>query len=229
MQIAVIDLGVGNLTSVKQALTAVAPDCDVVVTSDARVIDSADRVVMPGQGAVGTWFAALHDRKLESVVRSSLANKPMLGICIGMQALFDHCEEDGGIDGLGLFQGSVRHFSHFHSAKNSAIESAKESDTKNTNQERLKIPQMGWNQVVHSQDHALWHGIKDQSHFYFVHSFCANMAAAADSSVVYGEANYGHDFIAAVGRDNVFAVQFHPEKSHDDGLKLLKNFTQWNG
>ncbi|MBL4671994.1 MAG: imidazole glycerol phosphate synthase subunit HisH [Arenicella sp.] len=221
MQIAVIDLGVGNLTSVKQALTAVAPDCDVVVTSDERVIDSADRVVMPGQGAVGTWFAALHDRKLESVVRSSLANKPMLGICIGMQALFDHCQEDGGIDGLGLFSGSVRHFSHFHSAKDSA--------TKKSNQERLKIPQMGWNQVVHSQDHALWHGIKDQSHFYFVHSFCANISVDADSSMVYGEANYGHDFIAAVGRDNVFAVQFHPEKSHDDGLKLLKNFTQWSG
>jgi glutamine amidotransferase len=215
MQIAVIDLGVGNLRSVKQALNAVAADADVVVTSDPAVIDSADRVVMPGQGAVGTWFAALHDRQLEAVVRSSLANKPMLGICVGMQALFDYCEEDGGIDGLGLFQGSVRHFSNFH--------------TDSSSRSRLKIPQMGWNQVIQTQDHALWHGIKDQSHFYFVHSFCANMASDADSHFIYGEANYGHDFIAAVARDNVFAVQFHPEKSHDDGLKLLKNFTQWNG
>jgi glutamine amidotransferase len=217
MQIAVIDLGIGNLTSVKQALITVAPDCDVVVTNDAGVIDSADRVVMPGQGAVGTWFAALQDHQLESVVRSSLENKPMLGICVGMQALFDYCEEDGGIDGLGLFSGSVRHFSHFHAGAST------------NHSERLKIPQMGWNQVVHSQDHALWHGIEDQSHFYFVHSFCANLSADADSNVIYGEANYGHDFIAAVSRDNVFAVQFHPEKSHDDGLKLLKNFTQWSG
>lgn len=213
MQIAVIDLGVGNLTSVAQALNAVAPDSDVVVTSDADVIDRADRVVMPGQGAVGTWFKALSDRKLEAVVRSSLADKPILGICVGMQALFEYCEEDGGVDGLGLFQGSVRHFSNFHINSN----------------ERLKIPQMGWNQVSHTRGHALWHGIDDQSHFYFVHSFCANIAADADANIIYGEASYGHDFIAAVGRDNVFAVQFHPEKSHNDGLKLLKNFTLWNG
>ena len=219
MQIAVIDLGVGNLRSVKQALNTVAPNSDVVVTSDAGVIDSADRVVMPGQGAVGTWFSALHDRQLESVVRSSLATKPMLGICVGMQALFDYCQEDGGIDGLGLFTGSVRHFSDFHTSINN-----------NGNSDlRLKVPQMGWNQVSHTQDHALWHGVNDHSYFYFVHSFCANIAAHADSNIIYGEANYGHDFIAAVGRDNVFAVQFHPEKSHDDGLKLLKNFTQWNG
>jgi len=184
------------------------------VSSDPTVIDQADRVVMPGQGAVGTWFKALTDRKLEDVVRTSLASKPMLGICVGMQALFEHCEEDGGVDGLGLFNGSVRHFSNFH------------LDNSSNNQQRLKIPKMGWNQVVHTQEHALWHGISDQAHFYFVHSFCAN---TTDSNIIYGEANYGHDFIAAVGRDNVFAVQFHPEKSHDDGLTLLKNFTQWNG
>jgi len=214
MQIAVIDLGVGNLRSVEQALSAVAPNASIVVSSDPTVIDQADRVVMPGQGAVGTWFKALTDRKLEDVVRTSLASKPMLGICVGMQALFEHCEEDGGVDGLGLFNGSVRHFSNFH------------LDSSSNNQQRLKIPKMGWNQVVHTQEHALWHGISDQAHFYFVHSFCAN---TTDSNIIYGEANYGHDFIAAVGRDNVFAVQFHPEKSHDDGLTLLKNFTQWNG
>ncbi len=214
MQIAVIDLGVGNLRSVEHALSAVAPNANIIVTSDAHTIDQADKVVMPGQGAIGTWFNALNERQLEAVVRSSLRDKPMLGICVGMQALFDHCEEDGGVDGLGLFNGSVRHFSNFHAVQN---------------HERLKIPQMGWNQVSQTQDHALWHGIEDDSYFYFVHSFCANVTNDDDRGYVFGEADYGHDFIAAVGRDNVFAVQFHPEKSHDDGLTLLKNFTQWSG
>lgn len=213
MQIAVIDLGIGNLRSVAQALAAVAPNADIVVTSDAAVINSADRVVMPGQGAIGTWFAALEQRQLKEAVKSSLREKPMLGICVGMQALFEHCEENGGVHGLGMFEGSVRHFSHFN----------------NDSSERLKIPQMGWNQVSQVQEHALWHGIDDQSHFYFVHSFCANNAAGIAGGDVFGTADYGHEFIAAVGRDNVFAVQFHPEKSHDDGLALLKNFTQWNG
>lgn len=217
MQIAVIDLGVGNLRSVEQALSVVAPDENIVVTSDAHVIAQADRVVMPGQGAVGTWFKALRDRELEAVVRASLAEKPMLGICVGMQALFEHCEEDGGVDGLGLFSGSVRHFSNFHERANG------------DDSPRLKIPKMGWNQVTQNQDHALWHGIADDSYFYFVHSFCANTASENGQNITYGEADYGHNFIAAVGQDNVFAVQFHPEKSHDDGLKLLKNFTQWNG
>ncbi len=215
MQIAVIDLGIGNLRSVEQALNAVAPNSNVLVTSDAETIDQADRVVMPGQGAVGTWFNALSERGLEQAVRNSLDSKPMLGICVGMQALFDHCEEDGGVDGLELFAGEVRHFSNFHQQGATAS--------------RLKIPQMGWNQVSQRQDHALWQGIDDQSHFYFVHSFCANLKLNAEQDCVYGEADYGHPFIAAVGRDNVFAVQFHPEKSHNDGLQLLKNFTQWNG
>ena len=215
MQIAVIDLGIGNLRSVEQALNAVAPNANVLVTSDAATIDQADRVVMPGQGAVGTWFKALSERGLEQVVRNSLDSKPMLGICVGMQALFDHCEEDGGVDGLGLFAGEVRHFSNFHQQGSAAP--------------RLKIPQMGWNQVSQRLDHALWQGIDDQSYFYFVHSFCANLKLNAEQDCVYGEADYGHQFIAAVGRDNVFAVQFHPEKSHNDGLQLLKNFTQWNG
>ena len=212
MQIAVIDFGIGNLRSVEQALRAVSADADIVVTHDSKVVAAADKVVMPGQGAVGTWFKALRDRGLESVVKKCLAEKPMLGICVGMQALFEHCEEDGGVDGLGVFQGSVNHFSNFHNENSS---------------ERMKIPQMGWNQVTQTQDHALWHGVKDHSHFYFVHSFCAN--TQDEKAAVFGTADYGHEFISAVGRDNVFAVQFHPEKSHDDGLTLLKNFTLWNG
>lgn len=210
MQIAVIDLGIGNLRSVEQALSAVAPNANVIVTSDAATISSSERVVMPGQGAIGTWFNALQERKLTDTVKTALSEKPMLGICVGMQALFESSEEDGGTSGLGIFEGSVRHFKNFHSQ-----------------QQSLKIPQMGWNQVKQTREHALWHGIDDESHFYFVHSFCANSSSAAQLS--YGQADYGHEFIAAVGRDNVFAVQFHPEKSHDDGLTLLKNFTQWNG
>jgi len=215
MQIAVVDLGIGNLRSVKQALCAVASDATVIVTDDVNLIQSADKVVLPGQGAIGTWFSALRERKLERVINNSLNDKPMLGICVGMQALFEYCEEDGGMSGLGRFNGSVQHFSRFHEPV--------------VGRSRLKIPKMGWNQVVQTQDHALWNKISDRSHFYFVHSFCANLNEGQSDGCVYGQAEYGHKFIAAVGGDNIFAVQFHPEKSHDDGLQLLKNFTQWNG
>lgn len=225
MQIAVVDLGVGNLRSVKQAVSAVAPNANVILSSDAQTLLNADKVVLPGQGAVGTWFSELSSRGLEQALTTCMAEKPLLGICVGMQALFDYCEEDGGRQGLGLFHGSVKHFSHFHNARQSNL------DSTGSNQavERLKIPQMGWNQVFQLREHPLWKGIDDNAYFYFVHSFCANTAPDSDLGVVYGGADYGHKFIAAVGRDNVFAVQFHPEKSHDNGLALLKNFTDWNG
>lgn len=211
MQIVVVDLGVGNLRSVEQALQTVAPFADVRVSSDASVVDDADRVVLPGQGAIGTWFDALLERDLQAPLKRAIDEKPLLGICVGMQAMFDFCEEGGGVDGLGLFSGEVRHFKNFHAGSNCG----------------LKIPQMGWNQVKQAQQHALWHKIADQSHFYFVHSYCAN-PAKQDAPFVMGTADYGHEFIAAVGSGNVFAVQFHPEKSHADGLQLLKNFTEWN-
>lgn len=222
MQIAVVDLGVGNLRSVKQAVVTVAPEADVILTSDADSLLQADKIVLPGQGAVGTWFHELKQRGLNAALDKCLTEKPLLGICVGMQALFDYCEEDGGQNGLGLFKGSVKHFSHFHPTDSQYEEST-------TQNERLKIPQMGWNQVFQLREHPLWAGIEDDSYFYFVHSFCANTAPDSDLGVVYGGADYGHKFIAAVGRGNVFAVQFHPEKSHDNGLKLLKNFTDWNG
>ena len=216
MQIAVIDLGIGNLRSVAQALSVVADDADIVVTSDAKVISAADKIVLPGQGAIGSWFAALEQRELREVINQSLTQKPMLGICVGMQAMFRHCEEDGGVDGLGLFDGSVRHFRNFHPPLA-------------TQQNKMKIPQMGWNRVTQTIDHPLWQDIADQSHFYFVHSYCANLSEGADSNVVFGTADYGHEFVAAIGRDNLFAVQFHPEKSHKDGLQLFSNFVNWNG
>ena len=212
MQIAVVDLGIGNLRSVEQALRAVAPNADVLLCQDQQTIADSDKVVLPGQGAIGTWFKALKDLQLEKVLRVAIDEKPLLGVCVGMQAMFDYCEEGGGMDGLGLFNGSVRHFNNFHNTK-----------------DHLKIPQMGWNQVSQMGEHALWQGIADQSHFYFVHSYCANASVDADQEMVHGYADYGHQFIAAVGNDNVFAVQFHPEKSHDDGLRLLKNFTEWSG
>lgn len=216
MQIAVIDLGIGNLRSVEQALSTVAPEADVVVTDDAAVLARADRLVLPGQGAIGSWFNALRERQLEEVILASIQQKPLLGICVGMQALFSYCEEDGGMPGLSLFDGSVSHFKHFHTERDE-------------NDELLKIPQMGWNQVAQTQQHPLWHSIEDDAYFYFVHSYCANAAEDADLGMIYGIADFGHQFIAAVGAENVFAVQFHPEKSHRDGLQLLKNFTQWDG
>ncbi len=235
MQIAVVDLGVGNLRSVKQAVVTVAPEADVILTSDANSLLQADKIVLPGQGAIGTWFHELKERGLGDALTQCLTEKPLLGICVGMQAMFDYCEEDGGQSGLGLFKGSVKHFSHFHTnnkhASNDRMsKGVPESGVRlSTQKERLKIPQMGWNQVFQIHEHPLWSGIDDNAYFYFVHSFCANTAPNSDLGVVYGCANYGHKFIAAVGRDNVFAVQFHPEKSHKNGLKLLKNFTDWNG
>lgn len=209
MQIAIVDLGIGNLRSVEQALKAVSTDADIMVTSDAEQIISADKMVLPGQGAIGTWFHALEHFNVREAVKYCLQSKPSLGICVGMQGLFEASTEDGGVDGLALFKGNVRHFSEFHS-----------SDC------GLKVPHMGWNQVKQQQTHPLWSKIEDDARFYFVHSYCAN---SDDASVIYGAAQYGHEFIACVGRDNVFAVQFHPEKSHIDGLQLLKNFVSWDG
>lgn len=219
MQIAIVDLGVGNLRSVEQAVRTVAPDYDVVVTSDGSVIDSADKVILPGQGAVGSWFRELDQRELRAPVCKALEEKPLLGICVGMQALFEFCEEDGGQPGLGVFDGQVVHFQHYHALNT-------DSDTAD---ERVSIPQMGWNQVSQVQPHPMWSGIDDQAHFYFLHSYCANLTEGQSPDAVTGSADYHHEFIAAAGRDNVFATQFHPEKSHDDGLQLISNFCGWNG
>lgn len=209
MQIVVVDLGMGNLRSVDQALKTVAPDQNVLISSKVQDIADADRLVLPGQGAMGSWFKAYDEYGLEDAVQEAFNSKPSFGICVGMQAMFAHSSEDGGIDGLGLFDGSVEHFSDHHADDINA-----------------KIPHMGWNQVEQKTDHALWHGIDNQARFYFLHSFAAT---SADESIIQGIADYHHQFIAAVGRDNIFATQFHPEKSHADGLRLLKNFAHWNG
>ena len=232
MQVAIIDMGIGNLRSVEQALSTVAPDANVLITADADTIDSADKVVLPGQGAIGTWFEALRHKNLTAVLQRALEQKPLLGICVGMQALFEHSDEDGGVDGLGVFNGRVCHFRDFHAPNTKSISSsvgALDLAETNARTNLFKIPQMGWNQVAQAQEHPLWNGIENDAYFYFVHSYCANMTPSVETSCVVGETDFGHNYVSAVAEKNIFAVQFHPEKSHTDGLQLLRNFTQWNG
>jgi len=206
--IAVIDYGMGNLRSVSKALEHVAGGMPVIVTADPAVVATAERVVFPGQGPMPDCMRELDARGLRPAVLAAAAEKPFLGICIGLQMLFEHSEE-GDVAGLGVFAGDVRRFPE---AKMVAPDG-----------QRLKVPHMGWNRLQ-QKPHALWAGIADQARFYFVHSYCVQ---PADSVVVTGLAEYGIPFTCAVGRDNIFAVQFHPEKSAHDGLKLLKNFVEW--
>ena len=208
-RIVVVDLGTGNLHSVAKAFEKVAPSAHVEVTSDLLRLEKADRVVLPGQGAIGSWFKALDERQLRNPVLGVLSSKPVLGICVGMQALFNRSEEDGGCEGLGLFDGEVRRF-------------CRSVDRK----PQLKVPHMGWNNVRQSSDHPVWKGISQDSRFYFVHSY---YALATESSSVAATSDYGSEFVSAIARANIFAVQFHPEKSHEQGLKLLENFVCWDG
>ena len=208
MTIAVIDYGMGNLRSVSQALEHVAGGKAVVVTADPAVVAGAERVVFPGQGAMPDCMRELDARGLRAAVLQAARDKPFLGICIGLQMLFGHSEE-GDVAGLGVFAGEVRRFPD-------VLMIAADG-------QRLKVPHMGWNRLQ-QKPHALWAGIADGARFYFVHSYCVQ---PADPSVVTGETEYGIPFTCAVGRDNIFAVQFHPEKSAQDGLQLLKNFVEW--
>ena len=208
MSIAVIDYGMGNLRSVSKALEHVAGGKPVIVTADPAVVAAAERVVFPGQGAMPDCMRELDARRLRPAVLAAAADKPFLGICIGLQMLFEHSEE-GDVAGLGVFAGDVRRFP--------------ETSMFAVDGQRLKVPHMGWNRVQ-QKEHALWANIADQARFYFVHSYCVQ---PSDRSVVTGTAEYGLPFTCAVARDNIFAVQFHPEKSAQDGLQLLKNFVEW--
>ncbi|HSG24155.1 MAG TPA: imidazole glycerol phosphate synthase subunit HisH [Azonexus sp.] len=208
MSIVVIDYGMGNLRSVSKALEHVADGKEVIVTADPAVVAAAERVVFPGQGAMPDCMRELDARGLRPAVLAAAAEKPFLGICIGLQMLFEHSEE-GDVAGLGVFAGNVRRFP--------------ETKMFAPDGQRLKVPHMGWNRLQ-QKPHALWADIADQARFYFVHSYCVQ---PADSAVVTGVAEYGIPFTCAVGRDNIFAVQFHPEKSAQDGLQLLKNFVEW--
>jgi len=208
-RIAVIDYGMGNLRSVSQAIQHVAVGHEVSVTADPQVVRAADRVVFPGQGAMPDCMRELDARGLRPAVLEAARSKPFLGICIGEQMLFAHSEE-GDVPGLGIFPGQVR---RFPAAQMVAADGA-----------RLKVPHMGWNEVEQVSAHPLWNGIADGQRFYFVHSYYVD---PADPALTVGRCRYGIPFTAAVARDNIFAVQFHPEKSAAAGLKLLANFIGW--
>lgn len=209
--VAVIDYGMGNLHSVKSALEHVAPEQQVVVTADPAVVAAADRVIFPGVGAIRDCMAEVTRLGFGQLLREQIATgKPVLGICVGMQALMDHSEENGGVDCLGILPGQVKFFGAHH---------------QDAGGNPLKVPHMGWNQVQHN-NHPLWADIPQGARFYFVHSFYIH---TSDPALVAATCDYGVQFHAALARGNLFAVQFHPEKSHTVGLQLLKNFLHWEG
>jgi glutamine amidotransferase len=209
--IAIIDYEMGNLHSIAKAVEHVAEDTQVVVTAVPERILSADRIIFPGVGGIGHCMEALVRSGLDEVIREAAAGKPVLGICLGMQALLDRSEENGGTACLGLIPGEVRRFAD--NMRDAA------------SGQRLKVPHMGWNQVQ-QQAHPLWRGIPQDSRFYFVHSY---YAAPTDARDCAGSARYGAAFCCALARENLFAVQFHPEKSQRAGLSLLQNFSRWDG
>jgi len=207
--VAIVDYGMGNLRSVAKAVEHVAPGWQVLVSADPLALAAADRIIVPGQGAMPDCMRELAARNLTEAVRRAAAEKPFLGICIGLQMLFAHSEE-GDVAGLGLLPGTVRRFpmAAMHDATGG----------------RLKVPHMGWNEVRQSGPHPLWQGIANGERFYFVHSY---YVAPDDPQVVTGTTQYGIAFTSAVTRANIFAVQFHPEKSAAAGLQLLANFMRW--
>jgi len=204
LKIAVVDYGMGNLRSVSKAIEHVAPQAEVLVTSDPEAIRGAERVVVPGQGAMPDCMRQLAASGAREAVIEATRDKPFLGICVGMQMLFERGEE-GDTAGLGLLAGGVPRFP-------------------GAQMRGLKVPHMGWNEVLQARPHALWQGIPSGARFYFVHSY---FPAPRDPALTAATCVYGVAFTCAVGRDNIFAVQFHPEKSQSSGLQLLSNFVQW--
>ncbi len=208
-KIAVVDYGMGNLRSVSKALAHVAPEAEIAVSSDPEVVRQAERVVFPGQGAMPDCMREMDARGLRPVLREAARAKPFLGICIGLQMLFERSEE-GDTAGLGILPGRVKRFPR--------------QVMQDAHGGRLKVPHMGWNEVMQARPHALWRGIADASRFYFVHSYYVEVATP---ELVAGHSIYAFPFTSAVARDNIFAVQFHPEKSQSAGLRLLANFVAW--
>ena len=211
--IAVVDYGMGNLRSVAQAVihaASVVDHAEVIVTSDPQVVRDAHRVVLPGQGAMPDCMSELKASGLLEAVLDAAAKKPLFGVCVGMQMLLDHSAE-GDTPGLGLIPGEVIKFDL--------------AGRTQTDGSRFKVPQMGWNQVVPTQPHPLWEGLPSNSYFYFVHSFYAKPKNAVH---IAAETDYGGLFACAIARDNIFATQFHPEKSAAHGLALYRNFIHWN-
>jgi len=209
--LAVIDYGTGNLRSVAKALAHVAPEREVAVTADPDAIRRASHIVLPGQSAMPDCMRALEATGLAPLVVELVRERPFLGICLGLQVLFDASEE-GPSRGLGVLPGNVVRF------RDEAMTGA--------DGERLKVPHMGWNRVHQSRAHPLWNGIDDGTRFYFAHSY---HPVPRDPALTAGTADYPAAFTCAIARANIFAVQFHPEKSHEAGLRLLANFVRWDG
>ncbi len=207
MSLVVVDYGMGNVRSVAKALEFVGAR-HVVISDDPATLEAADRIVLPGVGALRACMDGLRGRGLLDVLRRGMEDRPFLGICLGMQALLETSEEGDGTQGLGLIDGEVRHLGPVVAGKG------------------LKVPHMGWNRVRQTREHPLWSGIDDRSWFYFVHSY---HVVPEDPDVCAGETDYGTPFCSALARDRLFAVQFHPEKSQQAGLRLLENFVAWNG
>jgi glutamine amidotransferase len=209
---AVVDYGMGNLRSVVNALQLVSDNrLEVVLTSDPAKLAQADRVVFPGQGAAGDCMRAIDEYGLREAIVSAAASRPFLGICMGMQVLIDFSEENGGTECLGIYPGKVKYFGDSH---------------KDPSGVKLKVPHMGWNRVMQTATHPLWRSIEDASRFYFVHSYYLE---TAEAELIAGSTDYGIRFTSAIARDNLFALQCHPEKSADAGLQLLRNFVNWDG
>ena len=209
-KIVVVDYGMGNLRSVAQALRAVAPEAQVLISGEVADINSADRIVLPGQGAMPDCMRSLRESGVQEALLEASRNKPLMGVCIGEQMLFEVSEE-GNAAGLGLLPGKVVRFQ---------LDGQTQEDGS-----RFKVPQMGWNQVRQTASHPMWQEIPDNAFFYFVHSYYAQPALAEHT---VGQTVYGAPFACAVARDNIFATQFHPEKSAATGLQLYKNFVHWN-
>jgi imidazole glycerol-phosphate synthase subunit HisH len=210
--VAVIDYGMGNLHSVAKALEHTGKVKEIRVTHDVAQIRSADRVVLPGVGAIRDCMAEIRRLGLDEVIAEVVQNKPFLGVCVGMQALMEISEENGGTPCLGVFPGKVSFFGNELRESESGV--------------MLKVPHMGWNQVHQEIAHPLWNGIEQDARFYFVHSY---YVTPTDPAIMAGSARHGVGFAAALARDNIFATQFHPEKSQHDGLQLYANFLEWDG
>ena len=208
--VAVIDYGMGNLRSVSKALEAVGDNVTVEVTADPAKILAASHIVFPGQGAIGACMAELDKLGLAEVIQTVAAQKPFLGICIGMQLLLTRSDENDGVEGLNVFSGNVHRF-NLPASPDGA---------------QLKVPHMGWNEAHQTVEHPLWYQIEQDSRFYFVHSY---YVAPDDPAIIAATTNYPDSFASAIQKDNIFAVQFHPEKSQHAGLQLLKNFLSWDG
>ena len=200
--IAIIDYGMSNLSSVVKATKYVAPNEKVIISSDSNEINNADKIIFPGQGAAKKCMESIYDKNLSKVIKKSSQEKPFLGICMGMQVLMDHSDENSGTECLSIIEGKVEKF-------------------KSNKNNKIKIPHMGWNKIAKKKDHPIWHKIDEQSYFYFVHSY---FIKPYEEDYILGETNHGKDFCSVIAKDNIIAIQGHPEKSSSAGLQFLKNF-----